>query len=55
MKEKIYEKFLEVSFICENLSLIGSWKFPATSLGFKILKLEILTLVHFPVFLFPHT
>lgn len=39
MKNKVYEKFLEVSFICENSSLIGIWKVPETSLGFKILKL----------------
>lgn len=55
MRKKFYEKFLEVSFICKNSSHIGFWKVPVSSLDFKILKLEILTSVHFPIFLLGHT
>lgn len=49
------KKFLKISFIHENLSLIGFWKVTVTPFSFKILKFWILTSGHVSVFLFHHT
>lgn len=55
MEKEFCEKFLKIFFICENLSFIGFWKVPATSLSSKIIGRGLLTSVHLPVFLLHHT